>query len=165
MRARHGKPDGAGRKTGFLPRFLLPLPVPYCPTLQAFHIFHYSPFTIHNSPAFSPLPPCISYLTKLLMITIPPLHECFSPGFWLFCAFATQVPVHEAFKHKTWLFQSSLIKPGKGKSRYILNHKSMNPIHHHFTEVFAFRGLFGDLKSTATTQGSTRRDGQIGFAA
>jgi hypothetical protein len=28
--------------------------------------------------------PGISYLSKLLRITIPPLHERFSPGFWLF---------------------------------------------------------------------------------
>jgi hypothetical protein len=51
--------------------------------------------------------------------------------------------------------QSTLIKAGKGKSRYFLNHQSMNPIPNQFTQVFAFRDPNRPRPSSSGNRGFT----------
>ena len=65
----------------------------------------------------------------------------FSPSFGHSCGKSTQVPLHEQLTQQSWLFQSSLIVPNQGKSRYFLNQharQSTTQILYHFSHVFAF---------------------------
>ena len=102
---RHAKLDGAGRKSGFPPGFLLPLPVPFSPGRQAYHtLLYYYGLRFH---------PCMN---------------AFPSGFGYFCAISTQVPFHEQVARIMGLFQSTPIKANQGKSRYFIKSPCPPPL-------------------------------------